>query len=117
MNPKDLGYLEAPAPPEGYADGASWDWLRAQIRDIVVRRVGSETELEKEAFLMAMGGENSCELARDSQLHEELLQLLRKWIEGQDLSEKDLLAIHRASLSELPRTPTSSKSRPIPEAG
>ena len=77
----------------GYADGASWDWLRAQIRDIVVRRVGSETELEKEAFRMAMGGENSCKLARDSQLHEELLQLLQKWIEGQDLSEKDLLAI------------------------
>ena len=42
---------------------------------------------------MAMGGENSCKLARDSQLHEELLQLLQKWIEGQDLSEKDLLAI------------------------
>ena len=55
--------------------------------------MGSETELEKEAFRMAMGGENSCELARDSQLLEELLQLLRKWIEGQDFSEKDLLAI------------------------
>ena len=66
---EDVGYIR-----HGYADGASWDWLRAQIRDIVVRRVGSESELEKEAFRMAMGGENSCKLARDSQLHEELLQ-------------------------------------------
>ena len=58
---------------------------RAQIRDIVDRRWAQHSELEKEAFRMAMGGENS--LARDSQLHEELLQLLQKWlrIEGQDL--------------------------------
>ena len=72
MPPPDDGIKDFGGPCS--ADGASWDWLRARIRDIVVRRVGSEPEIEKEAFRMAMGGENSCKLARDSQLHEELLQ-------------------------------------------
>ena len=102
---EDLGYIvnkpeEGPRLLGGHGHPrrcrASWDWLRAQIRDIVVRRVGSESELEKEAFRMAMGGENSCNLVRDSQLHEELLQLLQKWIEGS--VRRTSWLFHRANL-------------------
>ena len=67
----------------GYAEGPSWDWLRARIREIVVKRAGSEAKLEKEAFRMASGGEDGCRLAPDPALQEELLDLLDTWVQGQ----------------------------------
>ena len=48
--------------------------------------IGSEEELEKEAFRMAEGGEEGCRLARDPEPQKEILELLKTWIEGQDLS-------------------------------
>ena len=74
----------------GYADGAS------SSSDSRHRRQASGLNIpssRRRPSAWLWGGENS--LVRDSQLHEELLQLLQKWlrIEGQDLSEKDLLAI------------------------
>ena len=55
--------------------------------------IGSEEELEKEAFRMAEGGEEGCRLARDPEPQKEILELLKTWIEGQDLSEPGLLEI------------------------
>ena len=51
----------------------------------MIKRIGSEEELEKEAFRMAEGGEEGCRLARDPELLQEILELLKTWIEGQDL--------------------------------
>ena len=76
-----------------HAAGESWEWLRDKIREIVIKRIGSEEELEKEAFRMAEGGEEGCRLARDPELQKEILELLKTWIEGQDLSEPGLLEI------------------------
>ena len=59
----------------------------------MIKRIGSEEELEKEAFRMAEGGEEGCRLARDPELQKEILELLKTWIEGQDLSEPGLLEI------------------------
>ena len=40
-----------------YADGSSWDWLfiRDRMLKLVIAKVGSEEQLEKEAFRMAAG--------------------------------------------------------------
>ena len=54
----------------------NWEWLRDKIREI-----GTE------------GGEEGCRLARDPELQKEILELLKTWIEGQDLSEPGLLEI------------------------
>ena len=76
-----------------HAAGEPWEWLRDKIREIVIKRIGSEEELEKEAFRMAEGGEEGCRLARERELQKEILELLKTWIEGQDLSEPGLLEI------------------------
>ena len=52
--------------------------------------VGSENELEMEAFRMASGGDANWRVARDEGLQQILLGILCKWLEAQDLGEKDL---------------------------
>ena len=39
------------------------DWLRAHMLELILAKVGSEEQLEKEAFKMAAGGELGCTLA------------------------------------------------------
>ena len=39
------------------ADGAGWYWLRREMKKVILDFVGSEKELEREAFRMACGGE------------------------------------------------------------
>ena len=46
-----------PRDRRGYADDASWDWPGDKLREAVLARIGSEDELEKEAFRMAELGE------------------------------------------------------------
>ena len=63
------------------------------MRKLVLGRIGSEKELEKEAFRMAAGGEKGCKLARDETLHEELRQLWRTWLERQGIRDEKLLTV------------------------
>ena len=65
----------------GYADGLSW----TGIREIVIKKAGSASELEKEGFRVASGGEDGCKLARDPdpQAQKELLDLLHCHTPGQ----------------------------------
>ena len=51
-----------------YAEGPSWDWLRDKMLELILARVGSEEQLEREAFKMAAGGERGCSLASDPEL-------------------------------------------------
>eukprot|EP00439_Symbiodinium_sp_Y106_P034280 s5728_g4.t1 len=74
-----------------YADGSSWDWLRDRMLKLIMAKVGSEEQLEKEAFRMAAGGEQGCSLASDPELQSQLRQLWKEWLEAQDLSEPGLL--------------------------
>ena len=62
------------------ADGANWYWLRQEMNTIL-EFVGSEKELELEAFRMASGGEGNWD---------KLLEILCRWLEAQELGEKDL---------------------------
>ena len=52
-----------------YADGPQWEWLRERTLELILARVGSLEQLEKEAFRMAAGGEKGCSLASDPELH------------------------------------------------
>ena len=56
----------------------------------ILEFVGSEKELEMEAFRMASGGEANWRVARDEGLQRTLLGILCKWLEAQDMGEKDL---------------------------
>ena len=76
-----------------YADGSSWDWLRDRMLKLIIAKVGSEEQLEKEAFRMAAGGEQGCSLASDPELQSQLRQLWKEWLEAQDLSEPGLLEV------------------------
>ena len=58
---------------------------------LIIAKVGSEEQLEKEAFRMAAGGEQGCSLA--SELQSQLRQLWKEWLEAQDLSEPGLLEV------------------------
>ena len=58
---------------------------------LILARVGSEEQLEREAFRMAAGGERGCSLASAPELQEQLRQFWRNWLEAQDLSEPGLL--------------------------
>ena len=78
-----------------YAHGSSWDWLRDRMLKLIIAKVGSEEQLEKEAFRMAAGGEQGCSLASDLELQSQL----KEWLEAQDLSEPGLLEV--ASLQPL----------------
>ncbi|OLP89006.1 hypothetical protein AK812_SmicGene29579 [Symbiodinium microadriaticum] len=60
----------------------------------------NEEKLEQEAFRMAKDGEKGCNLAGDLALHEEILELLKTWVQGQDRSELGILCSGR-SLSSL----------------
>ena len=65
--------------------------------ELILARVGSEEQLEREAFKMAAGGERGCSLASDPELL--LRQLWKDYLEAQDLSEPGLLdAPQKASL-------------------
>eukprot|EP00439_Symbiodinium_sp_Y106_P021091 s7191_g2.t1 len=75
---------------------------------LIIAKVGSEEQLEKEAFRMAAGGEQGCSLASDLELQSQL----KEWLEAQDLSEPGLLEVAQAEdglpvgiLGPLPRTP------------
>ena len=46
-----------------YADGPQWEWLRKRTLEVILAKVGSLEQLEKEAFRMAAGGEKGCTLA------------------------------------------------------
>ena len=72
------------------ADGANWYWLRREMKNTILEFVGSEKELELEAFRMASGGEANWRVARDEVLRNKLLEILCRWLEAQDLGEKDL---------------------------
>ena len=39
------------------ADGAGWCWLRREMKKVILDFVGSEMELEREAFRMTSGGQ------------------------------------------------------------
>ena len=49
------------------ADGANRYWLRREMKKTILEFVGSEKELELEAFRMASGGEANWRVARDLQ--------------------------------------------------
>ena len=51
---------------------------------LIIAEVGSEEQLEKEAFRMAAGGEQGCSLASDPELQSQLRQLWKEWLEAQD---------------------------------
>ena len=63
---------------------------------LIIAKVGSEEQLEKEAFRMAAGGEQGCSLASDPELQSQLRQLWKEWLEAQDLSEPGLLEVPSA---------------------
>ena len=41
------------------ADGPQWEWLRKRTLELILGKVGSLEQLEKEAFRMAAGGEKA----------------------------------------------------------
>ena len=76
-----------------YADGPQWEWLRKRTLELILAKVGSLEQLEKEAFRMAAGGERGCTLASDPELHRQLRELWKDWLEAQDLGEPGLLDV------------------------
>ena len=82
-----------PHPARSYADGPQWEWLRKRTLELILAKVGSLEQLEKEAFRMAAGGERGCTLASDPELHRQLRELWRDWLEAQDLGEPGLLDV------------------------
>ena len=70
-----------------YADGPQWEWLRERTLELILGKVGSLEQLEKEAFRMAAGGERGCTLASDPELHRQLRELWKDWLEAQDLGD------------------------------
>eukprot|EP00439_Symbiodinium_sp_Y106_P004681 s15886_g1.t1 len=60
---------------------------------LIIAKVGSEEQLEKEAFRMAGEGEQGCSLASDPELQSQLRQLWKEWLGAQDLSEPGLLEV------------------------
>ena len=67
------------------ADGANanWYWLRREPKRAILDFIGSEKELEMEAFRMASGGDANWRVARDEGLQQILLGILCKWLEAQ----------------------------------
>ena len=70
-----------------YADGPQWEWLRKRTLELILE------QLEKEAFRMAAGGEKGCTPASDQELHRQLRDLWKDWLEAQDLGEAGLLDV------------------------
>ena len=58
-----------------YAKGSGWEELRMRLRELVVKRAGSESALERECFLMARG-ESGCKLVQDEDLLHEVRRAL-----------------------------------------
>ena len=56
------------------------------VTSAIVGQKDKDKENEEEAFRVASGGEDGCQLVRDDQLHKEILGLFHQWIEGHDLS-------------------------------
>ena len=71
----------------------NWYWLRRELKRAILHFVGSEKELEMEAFRMASVGM----LTEDEGLQRILLGILCKWLEAQDMGEKDLNGSRRAN--------------------
>ena len=95
------------------ADGANWYWLRREMKKAILDFVGSEKELELEAFRMALGGEANWRVARDEGLQSKLLGILCRWLEAQDMREKDLDGIVRsAPTAETAKKTARSRRRP-----
>ena len=82
-----------PHQARSYADGPQWEWLRKRTLELILAKVGSMEQLEKEAFRMAAGGEKGCTLASDPELHRQLRELWKDWLEAQDLGEPGLLDV------------------------
>ena len=53
---------------------ANWYWLRREMKRVI----------------LGLGGEANWRVARDDVLQGKLMELLRSWLEAQDLGEKDL---------------------------
>ena len=79
------------------ADGANWYWLRREMKKTILEFVGSEKELELEAFRMASGGEANWRVARDEGRQNKLLQILCRWLETQDMGEKAWMGSSKVS--------------------
>ena len=75
-----------------YADGPQWEWLRKRTLELILGKVGSLEQLEKD-FRMAAGGEKGCTLVSDTDLHHQLRELWKGWLEAQDLGEEGLLDV------------------------
>ena len=71
-----------PHQARSHADGPQWEWLRKRTLELILAKVGSMEQLEKEAFRMAAGGEKGCTLASDPR---QLRELWKDWLEAQDL--------------------------------
>ena len=65
-------------------------------KKVVLEFVGSEQELETEAFRMASGGDANWKVVRDEGLREKFLGVIEHWLEAQDLGEKDLCSVTEA---------------------
>ena len=52
---------------------------------MILEFVGSEKELEREAFRMASGEKLGWKVARDKRLPERLLEVLQHWLEAQEM--------------------------------
>ena len=83
---------ELSIPSGGWLDDALYCWLQRTL-ELILGKVGSLEQLEKEAFRMAAGGEKGCTLASDTDLHHQLRELWKGWLEAQDLGEEGLLDV------------------------
>ena len=64
------------------------------MKKAILEFVGSEKELEREAFPVACGGEANWKVGRDEgRLQKKLLEVIRYWLEAQDLGEKDVCEV------------------------
>ncbi|OLP80386.1 hypothetical protein AK812_SmicGene39223 [Symbiodinium microadriaticum] len=76
------------------ADGAGYIPRYGATRGLGKRTLELILEqLEKEAFRMAAGGEKGCTPASDQELHRQLRDLWKDWLEAQDLGEAGLLDV------------------------
>ena len=74
-----MKWAKRPHHVRSYADGPQWEWLRKRTLELILAKVGSLEQLEKEAFRMAAGGEKGCALASDLELHRQLRELWKDW--------------------------------------
>ena len=82
------------------------------MKKAILDFVGSEKELELEAFRMASGGEANWRVARDEGLQNKLLGILYRWLEAQVMGEKDLDGIVEGQPAETAKKTARSRRRP-----